>query len=123
MDEAVSIPVQRFTKHVQVAEGGDEADVLAMDIPFAGRGGVNTVDVLTHMCDEIIETSIETLKEGVRNAQDASTKREHRVQQRALEAYQDELRTRLLQHVGRSASRGWVVATVLTQKKNSDHSP
>lgn len=123
VDEAVSIPVQRFTKHVQVAEGGDEADVLAMDIPFAGRGGVNTVDVLTHMCDEIIETSIETLKEGVRNAQDASTKREHRVQQRALEAYQDELRTRLLQHVGRSASRGWVVATVLTQKKNSDHSP
>ncbi|KAJ3949304.1 uncharacterized protein N0V96_000419 [Colletotrichum fioriniae] len=64
VDEAVSIPVQRFTKHVQVAEGGDEADVLAMDIPFAGRGGVNTVDVLTHMCDEIIETSIETLKEG-----------------------------------------------------------
>ncbi|KAL2882971.1 hypothetical protein SGCOL_001661 [Colletotrichum sp. CLE4] len=99
VDEAVSIPVQRFTKRVQVAEGGDdEADVLAMDIPFAGRGGVNTVDVLTHMCDEIIETSIETLKEGVRNAQDASTKREHRVQQRALEAYQDELRTRLLQH-------------------------
>ncbi|KAK1636137.1 hypothetical protein BDP81DRAFT_429100 [Colletotrichum phormii] len=99
VDEAVSIPVQRFTKRVQVAEGGDgEADVLAMDIPFAGRGGVNTVDVLTHMCDEIIETSIETLKEGVRNAQDASAKREHRVQQRALEAYQDELRTRLLQH-------------------------
>ncbi|KAK1547144.1 AT hook domain-containing protein [Colletotrichum paranaense] len=99
VDEAVSIPVQRFTKRVQVAEGGDdEADVLAMDIPFAGRGGVNTVDVLTHTCDEIIETSIETLKEGVRNAQDASTKREHRVQQRALEAYQDELRTRLLQH-------------------------
>ncbi|KAK7459873.1 AT hook domain-containing protein [Colletotrichum acutatum] len=99
VDEAVSIPVQRFTKRVQVAEGGDdEADVLAMDIPFAGRGGVNTVDVLTHMCDEIIDTSIETLKEGVRNAQDASTKREHRVQQRALEAYQDELRTRLLPH-------------------------
>ncbi|KAK1716626.1 hypothetical protein BDP67DRAFT_488059 [Colletotrichum lupini] len=66
VDEAVSIPVQRFTKRVQVAEGGDdEADVLAMDIPFAGRGGVNTVDVLTHTCDEIIETSIETLKEGV----------------------------------------------------------
>ncbi|KXH65079.1 AT hook domain-containing protein [Colletotrichum salicis] len=99
VDEAVSIPVQRFTKRVQVAEGGDDdADVLAMDIPFAGRGGVNTVDVLTHMCDEMIETSIETLREGVRNAQDASTKREHRVQQRALEAYQDELRTRLLQH-------------------------
>ncbi|GKT41763.1 uncharacterized protein ColSpa_01944 [Colletotrichum spaethianum] len=98
-EESVAIPVQRFTKRVQVAEGDeDDADVLNLDIPFAGRGGVNTVDVLTQMCDEIIEASLDTLKEGVRNAQDKSAKREHQVQLRALEAYQEELRARLLQH-------------------------
>ncbi|GJC88360.1 hypothetical protein ColLi_11198 [Colletotrichum liriopes] len=98
-EESVAIPVQRFTKRVQIVEGDeDDADVLNLDIPFAGRGGVNTVDVLTQMCDEIIETSLDTLKEGVRNAQDKSAKREYQVQLRALEAYQEELRTRLLQH-------------------------
>ncbi|KAK1972235.1 AT hook domain-containing protein [Colletotrichum sublineola] len=97
--ESVTIPVQRFTKRMQVAEGDeDDADVLNMDIPFAGRSGVNTVDVLTQVCDEVIETSLDTLKEGVRNAQDKSSKREYQVQFRALEAYQEELRNRLLQH-------------------------
>nr|XP_036587384.1 AT hook domain-containing protein [Colletotrichum truncatum]KAF6798326.1 AT hook domain-containing protein [Colletotrichum truncatum] len=98
-DETVSIPVQRFTKRVQAAEGEDgNADVLSLDIPFANRGGVNTVDVLTQMCDEIVGTSLDTLKEGVRNAEDAPTKKEFRVQVRALEAFQEELRNRLLQH-------------------------
>ncbi|WDK11415.1 AT hook domain-containing protein [Colletotrichum graminicola] len=98
--ESVTIPVQRFTKRVQVAEGDeDDADVLNQDIPFAGRSGVNTVDVLTQVCDEMIETSLDTLKEGGRNAQDKSAKREYQVQFRALEAYREELKTRLLQHV------------------------
>ncbi|TID06550.1 hypothetical protein CH35J_001211 [Colletotrichum higginsianum] len=98
-EESITIPIQRFTKRLPVAEGNDDdADVLNLDIPFAARGGVNTVDVLTQMCDEIIEASLDTLKEGVRNATDKATKREHQVQLRALEAYQEELRTRLLQH-------------------------
>ncbi|KAK1994831.1 AT hook domain-containing protein [Colletotrichum falcatum] len=97
--ESVTIPVQRFTKRVPVAEGDeDEADVLNLDIPFAGRSGVNTVDVLTQVCDEMIETSLDALKEGVRNAQDKAAKREYQVQFRALEAYREELQTRLLQH-------------------------
>ncbi|KAK1597478.1 AT hook domain-containing protein [Colletotrichum navitas] len=97
--ESVTIPVQRFTKRVQVAEGDeDDADVLNQDIPFAGRSGVNTVDVLTQVCDEMIETSLDTLKEGGRNAQDKSAKREYQVQFRALEAYREELKNRLLQH-------------------------
>ncbi|TQN72884.1 hypothetical protein CSHISOI_02587 [Colletotrichum shisoi] len=98
-EESITIPIQRFTKRVPLVEGNDDdADVLNLDIPFAARGGVNTVDVLTQMCDEIIEASLDTLREGVRNATDKATKREHQVQLRALEAYQEELRTRLLQH-------------------------
>ncbi|KAK2063418.1 AT hook domain-containing protein [Colletotrichum caudatum] len=97
--ESVTIPVQRFTKRVQVVEGDeDDADVLNQDIPFTGRSGVNTVDVLTQVCNEMIETSLDTLKEGVRNAQDKSAKREYQVQFRALEAYREELQNRLLQH-------------------------
>ncbi|KAK2743160.1 at hook motif protein [Colletotrichum kahawae] len=98
-DETVAIPVQRFTTKKTQAEGDDDdADILNSDIPFTSRGGVNTVDVLTTMCEEVLGTSLETLKEGMRNAEDAATKKERRVQMRALEAYREELRNRFLQH-------------------------
>ncbi|KAI8281529.1 hypothetical protein K4K59_008207 [Colletotrichum sp. SAR11_240] len=98
-DETVAIPVQRFTTKKTQPEGDDDdADILNSDIPFTSRGGVNTVDVLTTMCEEVLGTSLETLKEGMRNAEDAATKKERRVQMRALEAYQEELRNRFLQH-------------------------
>ncbi|KAI8281304.1 hypothetical protein K4K60_004235 [Colletotrichum sp. SAR11_57] len=91
--------VQRFTTKKTQPEGDDDdADILNSDIPFTSRGGVNTVDVLTTMCEEVLGTSLETLKEGMRNAEDAATKKERRVQMRALEAYQEELRNRFLQH-------------------------
>ncbi|KAJ0337828.1 hypothetical protein COL922a_006315 [Colletotrichum nupharicola] len=98
-DETVAIPVQRFTTKKTQPEGDDDdADILNSDIPFTSRGGVNTVDVLTTMCEEVLGTSLETLKEGMRNAEDAATKKERRVQMRALEAYQEELCNRFLQH-------------------------
>ncbi|OLN81695.1 hypothetical protein CCHL11_06952 [Colletotrichum chlorophyti] len=98
-DKMLSIAVQRFTRRAPLVEGGDDdADVLNLDIPFASRSGVNTVDVLAQVCDEILDASLGTLKEGIRTAEDASTKKEYRVKLRALEAYQEELRNRFLQH-------------------------
>ncbi|KAF6838306.1 AT hook domain-containing protein-like protein [Colletotrichum musicola] len=98
-DETVAIPVQRFTKRPNIAEGeDDDADVLNMDIPFIGIGGVNTIDVLTETCDEVFEQALNTIKEGISNTQDKPTRREFQIKLRALQAYQEELKNRLLQH-------------------------
>ncbi|KAI0882112.1 uncharacterized protein GGS22DRAFT_195892 [Annulohypoxylon maeteangense] len=96
--EAIPIIVQRYTKRTHQNEGDTDADILNAEIPFANRGGVNVIDVLSQICDEVIESSLETLQEAAINAKDAQTKREFRTKLRALEAFQEELRTRLLEH-------------------------
>jgi hypothetical protein len=97
--EHVSIAVQRYTRQQQYAEGDTDTDILASEIPFANRGGVNVVDVLSQMCDEVIDSNMATLHEAAVNAKDAAAKKEYRTKLRALEAFQEELRTRLLEHV------------------------
>lgn len=96
--EAIPITVQRYTKRMHLNEDDTEADILNAEIPFANRGGVNVIDVLSQICDEVIDSSLETLHEAGVNAKDAATKREFRTKLRALEAFQEELRTRLLEH-------------------------
>ncbi|KAI0149810.1 hypothetical protein F4776DRAFT_180180 [Hypoxylon sp. NC0597] len=96
--EAIPIIVQRYTKRIHHNEGDTDADILNAEIPFANRGGVNVIDVLSQICDEVIESSLETLHGAAVNAKDAATKREFRTKLRALEAFQEELRTRLLEH-------------------------
>ncbi|KAL2023236.1 hypothetical protein VTK56DRAFT_3359 [Thermocarpiscus australiensis] len=102
--ESTSVPVvvQRFTKpRVSGGQDGEDepvADVLSGEIPFANRGGVNAVDVLSKLCEELIEAYMTKLEERARTAEDAATKREQKTMYRALEAFQEELRTRLLEH-------------------------
>ncbi|KAI1378735.1 hypothetical protein F4677DRAFT_411867 [Hypoxylon crocopeplum] len=96
--EAIPIIVQRYTKRMHVNEDGTDADILNADIPFANRGGVNVIDVLSQICDEVIESSLETLQEAATSANDSGPKKEFRTKLRALEAFQEELRTRLLEH-------------------------
>ncbi|KAI5864714.1 hypothetical protein GGS23DRAFT_460165 [Durotheca rogersii] len=94
--EAIPIAVQRYTKRTRPNEG--DADILSTEIPFSNRGGVNVIDVLSQMCDEIIHSSLETLREAGADAKDSASKKELRTKLRALEAFQEELRTRLLEH-------------------------
>jgi hypothetical protein len=91
----VSVTVQRFTKPRAVEGKGGNDD----EIPFANRGGVNAVDVLSKLCEELIETYMTKLEERGRAAEDAATRREQKTMYRALEAFQEEVRTRLLEHV------------------------
>jgi hypothetical protein len=94
---SVSVTVQRFTKKANlVSEDDPDAEFFNADIPFANRTGVSTVDVLSDLCDQLIEAFLERLQENARNADDAATKREQKVKQRALEAFQKQLETRLL---------------------------
>ncbi|KAG6367932.1 hypothetical protein INS49_002132 [Diaporthe citri] len=97
--QPISVKIQRFTKPRRLDEDDPEADdILNTEIPFADRAGVNAVDVLAQMCEELISTSLHKLQDTFDNAQDAATKKEIRVKLRALEAFQEELRTRFLEH-------------------------
>lgn len=80
-------------------EDDTNGDILNADIPFSNRGGVNVIDVLSQVCDEVVESSLETLHEAAVNAKNSATKKEFRTKLRALEAFKEELRTRLLEHV------------------------
>jgi hypothetical protein len=96
----VPVTVHRFSKASQVADGEHEQDADRNgDIPFANRGGVNAIDVLSKLCEELIEAYMDKLEERARAAEDAATRREQKTMYRALEAFQEELRTRLLEHV------------------------
>lgn len=96
---SVPVKIQRFTKPRHLDENDADADdILNVEIPFANRGGVNAVDVLAQMCEEIIDVSLQKLKEAFGTAQDAAIKKELRTKTRALEAFQEELRTRFLEH-------------------------
>ncbi|RYP92129.1 hypothetical protein DL770_001790 [Monosporascus sp. CRB-9-2] len=96
--EAIPITVQRYTKHAHLNEDDTDADILNSDIPFVNRVGVNVIDVLAQMCDEVIESSLETLHQAAAQAPDSAAKKEFRTKLRAIEAFQEELRTRLLEH-------------------------
>ena len=102
--EAIPIIVQRYTKRAHQNEDDTDADILGTEIPFANRGGVNVIDVLAQMCEEVIDSNLETLHKATAQAPDSATKKEYRTKLRALEAFQEELRTRLLEHVSLSDS-------------------
>lgn len=99
--EAVPISVQRFTKPPRASDGPDElnaAGVFDAEIPFANRAGVNAIDVLSELCEGLIAGFLGRLEERAREADDAATKRELKTKFRTMEAFQEELRTRLLEH-------------------------
>ncbi|KAG8163257.1 hypothetical protein KVR01_006554 [Diaporthe batatas] len=96
--QPISLKIQRFTRPRRLDEDDPEAeDILNTEIPFASRSGVNAVDVLAQMCEELINSGHHKLQDTFDNAQDVATKKELRVKLRALEAFQEETRTRFLE--------------------------
>jgi hypothetical protein len=95
------VNVQRFTRkfHVSEDEEGSGPDVLQLDIPFANRSGVNSVDLLAQLLEDIISTQRDVLQNKAANAEDRARKREFVTMLKALEAFRTELSTRLLEHV------------------------
>lgn len=95
----IPVIVQRFTKKVRIDADDGAADVLSSDlIPFANRGGVNVVDVLAQMCDEMVDSFLSKLYGQTREAADPAVKREYRTMIRALDLFREQLSTRLLGH-------------------------
>lgn len=95
----VPVTVQRFTRKVHYDVEDTGADILSSDIPFANRAGVNAVDVLSQLCEALADTFLSNLEERARSAGDGPAKREFRTMMRAVEAFREELRSRLLEQV------------------------
>lgn len=112
----VPVTVQRFTRKVRYDADDTGADILSSDIPFANRAGVNAIDVLSQLCEVLAESFLANLEERVRSAGDNAAKREFRTMMRALEAFREELRTRLLQQVGTLSRRTTGRVISATQK-------
>lgn len=119
----VPITVQRFSTLRRKSRGAranddnddaDDNDELAVggaDLPFANRSGVNAVDVLAQICEDIVEQRLQSLYErhqelrqqqaearpGGNSGELAAARKEAIVARRALESFQHELRTRLLE--------------------------
>lgn len=95
----IPIAVQRLTKPIIFGEDNTDVDILNVDIPYAKRGGVNAVDVLAQVSEEVLISIQSTLEDGGSRAQDSKTRREYRTKLRAVEAFQEELRITLFELV------------------------
>ncbi|KAF4442835.1 hypothetical protein F53441_11625 [Fusarium austroafricanum] len=93
---AIEITVQRFVNVKKFSKGDDEEDQLAADVPFT-TSGETVVDVFLQVCLEVIEGTVAKLLETLNSTEDKDKKKECRIKIRALEAYKEELNSRLLQ--------------------------
>lgn len=97
---AIEVTVQRFVNVKKFINGDDdeEEDQLAADLPFTTTG-VTAVDVFAQACLEVIDGTVAKLLEALQNTEEKDKKKECRIKIRALEAYKEELTSRLLQLV------------------------
>ncbi|KAF5579381.1 hypothetical protein FPCIR_11144 [Fusarium pseudocircinatum] len=94
---AIEVTVQRFVNVKKFIKGDDkEEDHLAADLPFTATG-VTAVDVFAQACLEVIDGTVAKLLEALQNTEEKDKKKECRIKIRALEAYKEELTSRLLQ--------------------------
>ncbi|KAF5249769.1 hypothetical protein FANTH_5077 [Fusarium anthophilum] len=94
---AIEVTVQRFVNVKKFTKGDDEEeDHLAADLPFTTTG-VTAVDVFAQACLEVIDGTVAKLFETLQNTEEKDKKKECRIKIRALEAYKEELTSRLLQ--------------------------
>ncbi|KAI1034693.1 hypothetical protein LB504_004515 [Fusarium proliferatum] len=94
---AIEITVQRFVNVKKFINGDDdEEDQLAADLPFTTTG-VTAVDVFAQACLEVIDGTVAKLLETLQSTEEKDKKKECRIKIRALEAYKEELTSRLLQ--------------------------
>lgn len=95
---AIEITVQRFVNVKKYGKEAEDEDPLSSEVPFAARGE-NVVDVFAQVCMEVIDATLVQLYNLATMTDDRDKKKECRIKTRAIEAYKEELTSRLLQHV------------------------
>ncbi|KAH6991239.1 hypothetical protein BKA56DRAFT_227565 [Ilyonectria sp. MPI-CAGE-AT-0026] len=96
-DATIAVTVQRFVNVKNQADGEDAEDPLQSEVPFTTRGET-VVDVFSQVCMEVIKSTLGQLEEAIGSTEDKAKKKECRIKMRAIEAYREELKSRLLQH-------------------------
>ncbi|CAI6090411.1 unnamed protein product [Clonostachys chloroleuca] len=101
-ENAIEVTVQRFVnfrkRRRNDDEEADDIDPLQLDIPFANSSRENAVDVFAQVCEEVIGNTLSQFEQHAQNAPDVAKKKEFRIKIRAVEAYREVLKSRLLQH-------------------------
>ena len=104
----IPVTVHRLTRPLVYDEEEADADILNAEIPHTKRGGVNAIDVLSQICQEIVGAGLDTLEDGGNNCENPALRREYKTKWRAVEAFGKELQTRLLEHVSISDLPIWL---------------
>ncbi|KAF7949519.1 uncharacterized protein EAE97_003028 [Botrytis byssoidea] len=94
----IPVIVHRLTKGPVYDEDDSDAEILNSEIPCATRAGVNAVDVLGQICQELVTAGLETLGDNAVKTQDAAQRLEYKTKMRAVDSFGKELRVRLLEH-------------------------
>jgi hypothetical protein len=95
----VPVTVHRLTRAPLYGDDESDVDILNAEIPHSKRAGVNSIDVLRQICQEMFETALESLEDGRRRVDDVGLRREYLAKWRAVDAYADEVYARLVDHV------------------------
>ncbi|KPM43034.1 hypothetical protein AK830_g3560 [Neonectria ditissima] len=96
-DAAIEVTVQRFVNFKRQADDEDGDDPLQSEVPFS-TSGETVIDVFSQVCMEVIQSTLVQLQDAIGNTEDKAKKKEFRIKMRAIEAYREELTSRLLQH-------------------------
>ncbi len=95
----IPITVHRLRGEVVYDNSEDNVDILNAEIPRAKRGGVNCIDVLSGLCQEIVGTELQALEDGGNECEEPAMRREYKMKWNAVATFGKELQTRLLEHV------------------------
>lgn len=99
--EPIDIVVHRLVGVPIYDENETDAEILNAEIPHIKRAGVNTIDVLSEVSQEIIDSGLNTLEDMGNGCQDKAARREYKTKYDAVESFKRELHVRLLEHVSR----------------------
>ncbi|KAI5459206.1 hypothetical protein BGZ63DRAFT_426498 [Mariannaea sp. PMI_226] len=94
---SIEITVQRFVNVQKHSQSDNDDDPLSSEVPFSTRGET-VVDVFAQVCTEVISSTLQQLQEVSASTEDKAKRKEFRIKMRAIEDYQQELDSKLLQH-------------------------
>lgn len=112
----IPVTVHRLTKGPVYNDDDFDAELLNSGVPCVSRAGVNAVDVLSQICQELTTTALETLGDNAVRIQDAAQRNEFKTKIKAVENFSKELQIRLLEHVGASI----LLIAISTNTHNKD---
>ncbi|KAI8626671.1 hypothetical protein F5Y19DRAFT_478331 [Xylariaceae sp. FL1651] len=95
--DSIPVTVQRYTRPLCRNEGDANDDPIA-NIPYTDHKSPNVVDIVLQMCEESMEKYLVAVHEEAAHADGSVARKEFRTKLRTMEAFQEELRTRLETH-------------------------